>query len=291
MKENRHFHLIKAHFCGHVSIMKETKEDLSENIDDLELEQSFAKKKCHGDDVNEITGERVKKAVKNPTPFPLKITDLGNDCADVKLPLLVPLNERDIPEISFRSFLTALIEEDGIKDPNIIHKKSYEAMNALKEKGALDKYVLNDDEAAVICAIHMLLNQHFSLQKMFESCEDKAPSKLMVMMLIALRKLPRYRQLMYFENKTKKAKIKERNENTYIQVSFCVASKEMNPKKENMNTGLYREIFKIEKGWGYDISDFTITRDESNFYGKVALITSKTKDLFMIFFFRRRYYH
>lgn len=180
-----------------------------------------------------------------------------------KLPNLFPLDKSDIHGVSSESFLAALREETEIKDPDTIHRNSYKEMKVLKEKCILDKYVLNDDEAAVVCSIPILLNNddEFSIKKAIIRCKESTPSKLFVMMFTVLRKLPKYRGHMYIEIEKKKM-AKKRERGSSVRLSFCVATKETNMKKESTNTDDYREIFRIEEGWGYDISDFISTRND-----------------------------
>lgn len=184
---------------------------------------------------------------------------------------LVPLNESIITEISSASFLAALREEDTINNPETLYNNCYETLKILKSNHVLDKYVINDDEAAVICAIPLLLllnnnkNENYSsVQRMFESCVGKTPSKLAVLFLIALRKLPRYRGTMYFKYESQ-LKIR-RKKREVLQSSLCIASKEMN-ELSGKDTKLYREYFKIKNGWGYDISSFAAEKDEDGCYG------------------------
>lgn len=194
-------------------------------------------------------------------------------------PPLVPLGEDYDPEISSDSFLSALKEEEpDIKDPEALRRSCYDAVKVLKAKRVLDKYVLSENEAAVTCAIPMLLGieeegeeESFSVQKMFEFCKEKAPGKLLTMMLTALRKLPRYRGLLYFEGRKAGTKTKrplKRTEGEILQPSFCVASKAMIADKKGTKEHSYREVFRVEDGWGYDLSDFILKKDERGYYGK-----------------------
>ena len=194
----------------------------------------------------------------------------------------MPLGEDYDHEISSDSFLSALKEEEEeepeIKNPEALHRSCYDAVKALKVKRALDKYALSEDEAAVTCAIPILLGieeegeeESFSVQKMVELCKEKAPSKLLTMMLTALRKLPRYRGLLYFEGRKAETKTKrppKRTEGEILQPSFCVASKAMVADKKGTKGHSYREVFRVEDGWGYDLSDFILKNDERGHYGK-----------------------
>ena len=192
---------------------------------------------------------------------------------ETHLTSLVPLDDGDVPEISSASLLAALEEEPGIKDPATIHGNCCEAARTLRAGHALDGYVVSEDEAAVLCAIPMLLDSGFSLREMVKSCtekeeEEKGPSKLLVMMLTALRKLPRYRGVMYIESAKRSKEIK-RGKDEIIRFSMCVATKEMVDMENNGNDEerRYREVFRVERGWGYDMSDFVLRRGENGVYG------------------------
>ena len=194
-------------------------------------------------------------------------------------PSIAPLNEVGVPEISSASLLEALKgeEEGGIKDPFTLHRECYEAVSTLRAGHTLDKYVVSEDEAAVLCAIPMLLGRGFSLRRMAESCRDeKGPSKLMRMVLTALRKLPRYRGFMYIKS-DKRGKDARRKEKETIQLPMYVATKEMadasgegeesNDTMDEGEEGIYREVFRVERGWGYDMGDFVLRRGEGGAYG------------------------
>ena len=194
-------------------------------------------------------------------------------------PSIALLGEGAVPEISSASFLEALKDEEkgGIKDPFIIHRDCYEAVSTLRAGHTLDKYVVSEDEAAVLCAIPMLLGRGFSLRRMAEPCRDgKGPSMLMCMVLTALRKLPRYRGFMYIESE-KRGKDARREEGETIQLPMCVATKEMGDASgegeeiadtvDGAEEGLYREVFRVERGWGYDMGDFVLRRGEGGVYG------------------------
>lgn len=219
----------------------------------------------------ESTEQLVEETQPITQPDHKKITSTLNpseEIIQVTLPELFPLSKSDIVDISKESFLAALREENKIKDPEVLHKNCYIAMNTLKTHNTLDNYILNENEAAVICSIPILLNEGFSIQNMIKSCKEKAPSKLMIMMLISLRKLPRYRGHMYFIIKRKK-KTKQKKKGNTIQLSFCIATKEMSEIGDNGDTNAYKKVFNVEDGWGYDISDFVLTKnEEEGWYGK-----------------------
>ena len=203
----------------------------------------------------------------------LKIITKISSCnvPETHFPSLVPLGGGAVPEISSASLLAALEEEPGIKDPAALHGNCCEAANTLKAGHALDRYVVSEAEAAVLCTIPMLLDSGFSLRGMVESCtekEKKGPSKLLVMMLTVLRKLPRYRGVMYIES-AKRDKGIRRKEDEIIQLPICVATKKMVDGENNGKDKerRYREVFKVEHGWGYDMSDFVLRRDENGAYG------------------------
>ena len=226
---------------------------------------------------------------------------INQSTVHAELPPLVPLSEEDSrsTEISSDSFLAALKEEPGIKDPEALHRRCYETMSILKAKRVLDRYVLNEDEVAVVCAIPILLEQEqqgqqeeveeepFSVQNMIYLCKEKPPSKLLRMLLTALRKLPRYRGIMYFEaSKVKTGKVRGRKEGDVLKFPFCAATKDMPVKRKRTKAQVYREVFRVEDGWGYDLSDFILERDEEGRYGK-----TKQDKTSLSFFFQSQLLH
>ena len=50
---------------------------------------------------------------------------------------------------------------------------------------------------------------------------------------------------------------------------MCVATKEMIDMENNAKDKerRYREVFRVEHGWGYDMSDFVLRRGENGVYG------------------------
>lgn len=196
----------------------------------------------------------------------------GSDPSE-SFPSLVPLNESDLAPISSDSFFNALKEEVGPTDSARIGKKCYEAVDFLRARRVLDRYVLNEDEAAVICAIPFLLEKDFSFKSIVESCEEKPPRKFMVMILTALRKLPRYRGFLFFEQELHEVPPK-REPGSIIRFPFYVASKYMILQNEGKIAKSYTEVFKVDNGWGYDISNFVLTEDENGNYGKNAFTAS-----------------
>lgn len=183
-------------------------------------------------------------------------------------PSLAPLDGDKAPSASSNKFLEALKEERGIKDPDALYKSCRKAMEALKEKHVLDKYVVDEDEAAVLCAIPILLGEGFSILDMVGSCRTTAPSKLVRLILNTLRKLPRYRGVMYIQSKSQQS-ITERKEGEITQPVLCIAFKDPDAIIEgnDAETGLYKEIFRVEEGWGYDMSDFVLFQDDKGDYG------------------------
>lgn len=241
-----------------------------------ESEDGDDKRELKAPDLTTIDRKNIRKKHSNSIKQPskdltisktksksLKMNTISDSKSDskAKLPYLVPLDS--FPVFSPESLLTALKEEPGITDPVTLHKNCYEAMNVLKEKHILDKYILNEDEAAALCAVPILLDDGFSFQDMVESCKKKAPSKFMLMMLTTMRNIPKYEGVLYFENETEN-EIERRIEGSIFQPFFCVASKEINIERE----GSYKELFRVEKGWGYDISDFVLRKDDNGYYSK-----------------------
>lgn len=203
------------------------------------------------------------------TPSVERATDLefAREHVSLSLPTLLPLTERGLSPVSPDSFLAALKEEGGIKDPDTLSKNCRDAVNALKAKHVLDKYILTDEEAAVLCAIPILLDEGFSIRAMIESCRDNEPSKLTRMMLTALRKLQRYRDVVYMQSKSHQQMDRKQGEIT--RPTLCFAFKDVNSITENddgTESGAYKEIFRVDEGWGYDMSDFVLFRDAEGHY-------------------------
>ena len=44
----------------------------------------------------------------------------------------------------------------------------------------------------------------------------------------------------------------------------------MPEKREGTKAYAYREVFRVEDGWGYDLSDFVLKRDKEGHYGKTS---------------------
>lgn len=176
----------------------------------------------------------------------------------------------DVSVISPETFLAAL-EEAGVPNPEALHRVFYDMVKVLKDKSVLDKYVLSDDEAAVICAVSMLLINGIPFQGVDEPSKETPPNKLMIMILTALRKLPRYKGVVYFDGE-KQERVTRRCSGDKFLVPFCASFKCMSAKKGATETGAdegsYKEIFRVEEGWGYDMSDFVLMKNESGCYGK-----------------------
>ena len=155
---------------------------------------------------------------------------------------IVPLSEA-LDEVLTHDVSAAIFEE------------SYKAVESLKEQGILDRYILNDDEAAVLCAIPKLIESAFDFKALFQSCRDKAPCKLVVLMLKSLRKVPWHKGTLYFGRECDKP-IKRRKTNSVLCYPFLVASSSTSNVKESLDKSKYREILRVDDCWGYDISDF-----------------------------------
>lgn len=189
------------------------------------------------------------------------------------LPTLMPPSERGAA-----AFSPETLEEAGVPSPSALYEDCYEMVKALKEEGALDKYVLNEDDAAAICAVPVLMENGFSFQGMVESCKEEPPSRLMLALLAALRKLPLYREVMYCEWETREGTV-QWGAGAIFQVPFCASSKCMSSRRGGTDKSSYKEVFRIEKGWGYDISDFVLEKDV---YGRYGI--QKNKFIFSDFF-------
>ena len=96
---------------------------------------------------------------------------------------------------------------------------------------------------------------------MVAGCKERPPSKLMVLILIALRRLPEFRGVLYFDAGDGQAQ--ERVEGETVRQNFAFASTLLDSvktarreKKDSM------EIFRVENGRGYDIGAFALTREQ-----------------------------
>ena len=150
------------------------------------------------------------------------------------------------------SLLEALRSEPKVTNPDLIYNKAVERLNTLKEDGTHDRYILSDEETATLCVIPLLMKAGFDFSDMVDSCQEKLPSKLFVLLLKSLRKLPQTRDIFCFgETSTKLA---QRAKGSYLQRNFVVASKSMQAVKESLEKkgGHCKEILCVEGGWGYE---------------------------------------
>ena len=172
-----------------------------------------------------------------------------------KLPRLAPLED-----YGKYTLLTAFNEERSVEDTDILYDESCSAAAKLGASGVLDKYVLNEKDATAICAAAILIKKGFNISMIADSCTKEKPGKLMVMILSALRKLPRYKGVLYYGSCTQ---TKRRTLGRFIQHSFAVMSKDMSTamlRTQSYDSGncceLFKEVRRVEGGWGYDISEF-----------------------------------
>ena len=84
---------------------------------------------------------------------------------------------------------------EATKKPKLrkVHKISIKKAQKLKKCGALDEYVLSEEDAATICVISMLTSEDRRLLFTEESYR-----KLSIVILASLRKLPQYKGDLYF---------------------------------------------------------------------------------------------
>ena len=162
------------------------------------------------------------------------------------------------------SFFNALRSNRKILNPERIYHESQEAVRYLRSQGILDKYILNDDEAAAVCSISLLERESFDFEDLVNECFSFAPSLLLLVILTSLRKLPRYKGTLFIENDKYNGAARETSD--YIVGVFCYASMEITKSDKMLDTR--REILKIEDGWGYDASDFCLERTKTGDFGK-----------------------
>lgn len=165
----------------------------------------------------------------------------------------------NLPRLFDSNFLLeALKEEGGLINPEIVLNRSLAAADTLKRNGALAKYIVSFEEAAVLCAIPILLKAGFDFEAMFESAKTRPPSKFLLTVLTSLRKLPQYSGKMYFGTATEKRIKKTPGD---FQMIFLVAHTLMSDVQKNLNgveDSRYKEISIVGQGWGYNLTDFVI---------------------------------
>ena len=148
-----------------------------------------------------------------------------------------------------------------MRKPDVIYRESKERAKLLKENGVLDKYLVSSEEAAALCAIPLLLLTNFDFNRMVGACLERPPSKLMVLILVALRRLPETKGVLYFD--AGDDQVAERVEGESVRKKFIFASTLLDSvktaKRERKNS---MEIFRVENGKGYDIGDFNLTREQ-----------------------------
>ena len=177
--------------------------------------------------------------------------ELENMTEKPQMPEFKPLES-----LETSSLLEALISEPKVANSDFIYNKAMERLNMIKEDGTLDKYILSDEEAATLCAVPLLNESGLDFSEMVNSCKEKPPSKLFVLLLKSLRKLPQTRAVIYFGKANNR--LTQRAKGSYLQKNFIVASRSMQTVKESLEreNGCYKEIFSVEGGWGYNIGDF-----------------------------------
>lgn len=158
--------------------------------------------------------------------------------------------------VEVTSLLEALRSEPKVSNPKSIYDDAMKRVGTLKKGKTLDKYALSDEEAATLCAVPLLMKAGINFSEFVEACKVRPPSKLFVLLLKSFRKLPQTRGIIYFgEASTSQV---NRTNGSYLQRNFVVASASMQTVKECLEgEGVdYKEIFRVEGGWGYDIGDF-----------------------------------
>ena len=186
-------------------------------------------------------------------------------------------------EIEKLLLLEALREETAIKDPDTIYKKCFEEVKILRECGTLDKYILSDEEAAVLCATTKLFENEFNFRKLFQPCKEKASSKFAVLLLKSLRKLPQHKGTLYF-GRGSSGTLQERVKGQFLRHPFCFASSSMAVIREGLEKFKFKQVFRVEDCWGYDISDFVCTKDKEPSNCKIFLtIYTLCNPLFILY--------
>ena len=236
------------------------------------------------------TGEEITRIPKNSTveiirfedgeeswmcrtgPETLDATELATDLPNfVLFPKDFGLEKKLLVEI-FR-------EEPGINDPDTLYELCCEDVKILRARGILDKYVLNDEETSVLCAVTRLGKSGFDFNGLLQSCAVRT-SEFVYMLLSGLRKLPWYKETLYFGIGSDKP-IKERTKNELIRFPFCVGSSSIGRINNSINKD-FKETFRVEDCWGYDVSDFDLSDDETEKYCNYTSRYSSQDNLIII---------
>ena len=165
------------------------------------------------------------------------------------------------------SLLEALRNETVIADPDALYKKCCESAKCLREYGTLDKHILSDEEAAVLCATTKLAESGLDFNEMLQSSKEKALSTFAVLLLKSLRKLPQHRGTLYFGRGSNET-LQERVKGQFLRRPFCFTSSSMAAIRDDISKFKFKEISSVEDCWGYDLSDFVCTEDCEQGYCK-----------------------
>ena len=166
-------------------------------------------------------------------------------------------------EIEKVTLLEALKEEPKIEDPEAIYEECLKCVKRLREQRILYDYVLNDDEVGALCAITKLNKSTFDLKELFKSTKkEKALSKLAVLVLRSIRKLPWFRGTFYFES-SDEIPVKDKSKGYVVRPSFFLAHTGMLNVSESKTEKVPKKVFVAEDCWGYDISDFVFCEEKA----------------------------
>lgn len=168
------------------------------------------------------------------------------------------------------SLLEALREEPAITEPDALYRKCFEDVRHLKECGILDKYILSDEETVVLCVTTKLTESGFNFDEMLQSCKEKVPSRFAMLLLKSLRKLPQYKGTLYFGRGSDKPMHKVRK-GCFVCYPFYLTSSSMATIRGNLIKFKFKQVFRVENCWGYDISDFVCAEDKGSDYCKILL--------------------
>lgn len=159
-------------------------------------------------------------------------------------------------------FFDAVREVPGIKEPDTVYEECCKRSKHLREQGILDKYIINEEEASALCAITYLKKVEFDIETLFYSLEKKDHLKLAILTLRSLRKLQRHKGTLYIgKGFDKQDEMVMKGKHLYFP--FCIASPSMDYITSTLAKIKFKEIFRVEHCWGYDISDFAFSEDDT----------------------------
>ena len=186
-------------------------------------------------------------------------------------------------EIEKVTLLEALKEEPKIEDPEAIYEECLKCVKRLREQRILYDYVLNDDEVGALCAITKLNKSTFDLKELFKSTKkEKALSKLAVLVLRSIRKLPWFRGTFYFES-SDEIPVKDKSKGYVVRPSFFLAHTGMLNVSEAEQKKYLKKSLLLRTVGGTTSATLSFVRKRQK------TLVSENKNTFMLLLFSNFY--